>query len=533
MRHRGFSLVVTLLCGCGAEDPSRPDQDAGWQALLDWRALPVLGTARASRSSSRDRELGETYPPIDPGNKDFNNFLAVCGDRPALLLGRDDGVPCDPGIEGYVIAAADDGPGFVSRLFLAAGAPDASTGQLRFRAGFDDETFRVYADDLSVPVVEGRVSALQDGTLEPFVPPLLMVGSEATVSYVPISYGSRLRIVLDGLHTDRFYYYEVDRRSAGATTAFSAKGLATAAPAAIDRMMAEADGTEGSSLWADAEIPVPPGESRLLLDRGGPGTLRRLRITVDDGMPLDLGALLLRASWDSGAEPALSVKLSALFACDPAPVTFETLPMQVRTSGNGAELTLTLPMPFESRATLSLENTGSVSRRVRVTAHGTGDVPGGDFGHLHAVVSERVSPTAGEHHVVIDTVGRGRYVGTILSATGHADPAAIALMQSPFNFLEGDDDALVDGVSAIQGTGTEEYFDRGWYFERGPRSAPFSAVTQVASDGTEGGITAVRWHVTSDAIDFQRSLRLAFEYGANRPETASRYMSVGLYYSRP
>lgn len=519
-----------LLCGCGADDP-RGHEDAGWKELVAWRRLPVLGTSRASGTSSRDRELGETFTLIDPGNKDFNNFLAVCGDRPALFLGRDDGVPCDAGIDGYVIASADDGPGFVSRLFLAAGTPDTSTGQLRFLTGFDDETFRAYVDDLSEPVLDGRVSELLSGALEPFVPPLLMDGSEATVSYVPISYDARLRIVLDGLHDDRVYYYQVDRRSAAATTAFSARALAAAAPAEIGRMEVEAAGIEGTSPWADTDVLVPSGGSAVLLDRSGPGTLRRLRLTIDDGLPPELGTLVLSAAWDSAAQPALDVPLSALFACDPVPVTFETLPMQARASGNRVELTLTLPMPFESRATLSLRNTAAPSRRIRVSANGTSVLPDGDWGHLRAVTSERVSPAAGEHHVVIDTVGRGKYVGTVLSATGHADPGTAA--PSPFNFLEGDDDARIDGTLALQGTGTEEFFDRGWYFARGSYSGLFSAVPRVASDGIEGQATLLRWHVTSNAIDFQRSLRLAFEYGASRPETASRYVSVGLYYGRP
>ncbi|HEX4340670.1 MAG TPA: hypothetical protein VH062_32400 [Polyangiaceae bacterium] len=47
-----------------------------------------------------------------------------------------------------------------------------------------------------------------------------------------------------------------------------------------------------------------------------------------------------------------------------------------------------------------------------------------------------------------------------------------------------------------------------------------------------GQVTAVRWSLLGDAIDFQKSFDLSFEYGANSPATALDYASAALYYAK-
>ena len=39
-----------------------------------------------------------------------------------------------------------------------------------------------------------------------------------------------------------------------------------------------------------------------------------------------------------------------------------------------------------------------------------------------------------------------------------------------------------------------------------------------------------RWYILSDAINFQSSLDLEFEYGANKPYIISDYASVAFFY---
>lgn len=532
------TIAMALLSGCGAEtrDTASGDEggthtvsDAGWAALVDWDALPVLGNSLASQSSSRDRVEVPEVTGIEAGNKDFNNFLAVCGDRPQVFLGTSDGGQCEPGLDGYVIASADDGPGFVSRIFLAAGTLNGGVDLAHLTTGFIDETIRVYVDDLSKPAYEGTIADLENGSKPPFVPPLTSSKSGALVSYVPISYRSKLRVVLDDLRTqDTTYYYQVDRRSAGETSGFSPEALAAALPDGVAGLQTSAEGVEGTSRWADADSTLAPGETTVILDRAGPGTLRRFRVTLDLSA---LDNLDLQVTWDDQPQPVIDVSLAALFACDPAPAAFDTLPMSVQNDGSHAVLTLTLPMPFASHALFSLKNTAAGPYVVHSRMDGVSRIPAADWGYLHATPHERALPGPGEHYEVVGVAGRGKYVGTVMRLTGHADPNM--LISDPFNFLEGDDLSVADGESATQGTGTEEYFDGGWYFRSGPFAAPFSAAVTVGPGSTDGSglVAAVRWQLLGDAIDFQRSFDLTFEYGPNVPEIALDYSSVALYYA--
>ena len=534
-------FAISLLLGCSAErarsttdgetpqnDAAPTEPDAGWAALMDWDALPVLGQTRTAQSSSRQRDGAATTPGLEPGNKDFNNFTAICGDRPEVLASNSDAAGCDPGIEGYVIASADDGPGFVSRLFVGTGSLHGGFDPSQLTTGFTDERIRVYVDDLSEPVFDRPVEDLEKGTRPPFVPPLTRLQSGSVVSYVPISYRSKMRVVLDNLRTtnNEMYYYQVDRRSAAATSAFDPRALAEALPDGVADLQEKASGMSGTTSWTDDDVTVPAGEAVAVFDREGPGAIRRFELTADIDA---LEELTLQASWDE-ADLAVDAPLSDLFACKAGAASFETLPMAVHLEGSQAVLTLTLPMPFASRAVISVQNSGRSERAVHARVQGVGAVPAGTWGYLHAVRNDRRTPSAGERYQVVDITGQGKYVGTAVRFAGHTNPET--LFPDPFNFLEGDDTAVADGEAVRQGTGTEESFDGGWYFRSGPFSAPFSAVVSVGpgADADSGQVAAVRWQVLTAAIDFQQSFALSYEYGPDVPSTADEYSSVAFYY---
>ena len=125
--------------------------------------------------------------------------------------------------------------------------------------------------------------------------------------------------------------------------------------------------------------------------------------------------------------------------------------------------------------------------------------------------------------------GTGRYVGAMEFLQGQADKSVPN--PSPLNFLEGDHLLAVDGQLVGHGTGTEDSLNGGWYFEGGPYSTPFSAMLSITpTTQTPGQVTAVRWQLMSDAVDFQTSLALGLEYGANQPSTALQYSAVSFYY---
>jgi len=104
----------------------------------------------------------------------------------------------------------------------------------------------------------------------------------------------------------------------------------------------------------------------------------------------------------------------------------------------------------------------------------------------------------------------------------------------PMNFLEGDELCTIDGQRAIAGTGTEDYFNGAFYFEEGPSADPFAQIWGIVPNDPErprtARVTACRWHVLGDAIDFQRSLDLRMEVGPGDPSVLERYRSIAFLY---
>jgi hypothetical protein len=86
----------------------------------------------------------------------------------------------------------------------------------------------------------------------------------------------------------------------------------------------------------------------------------------------------------------------------------------------------------------------------------------------------------------------------------------------------------IDGEEkpSIIGTGTEDYFSSGWYFDRGQYSAPFHGV--VMKDEKLGRISAYRWHI-EDAMPYEKSIKVTIEHGHNN-EAEADYSSVAYYY---
>jgi hypothetical protein len=94
--------------------------------------------------------------------------------------------------------------------------------------------------------------------------------------------------------------------------------------------------------------------------------------------------------------------------------------------------------------------------------------------------------------------------------------------------LEGWESIYVDGEHepSIPGTGNEDYFNSGFYFSKGPYSAPHWGCT-VRSYRT-GRCAAYRFHV-ADPIPFQQSIVVDIDHGyTNQVETD--YSSVAYWY---
>src|SRR5690606_10514999 len=131
----------------------------------------------------------------------------------------------------------------------------------------------------------------------------------------------------------------------------------------------------------------------------------------------------------------------------------------------------------------------------------------------------------GVPHLIADVKGRGHFVGTIVAAQG--------LEAGHTMFWEGDDVAVIDGEMRIHGTGSEDYFNGGWYavMDRWNLGMSLPIHGSLDYDLTTSRTGGYRFYL-SDKLNFEKSLRLTIE---PQPEAERNvktdYTSLGFFYA--
>ncbi|GAA1525115.1 DUF2961 domain-containing protein [Kribbella lupini] len=191
------------------------------------------------------------------------------------------------------------------------------------------------------------------------------------------------------------------------------------------------------------------------------------------------------------------------------------------------------PMPYLARATVTLVNTtayplqGTAEVTSARDASAAVDLLTGKSGYFTAI-SHRGEPAYGKDWTIAEATGRGKFVGVSHTMEG---------LQPDGNtrgYLEGDERVYVDGerTPAIHGTGTEDYYESGWYFNQGTYSTPFHGNSGHEVKAGECEVecdSAFRLHIT-DSIGFQNQLAFGIEHGQQN-DHASLYGSTAFLYT--
>jgi len=271
-----------------------------------------------------------------------------------------------------------------------------------------------------------------------------------------------------------------------------------------------------SGMNGDA-VHVAPGQTITLLDHRGAGCVHRFWVTIAPRSDVAIHSqAILRMYWDDDANPSVECPIGAFFGVGfGEQVDYISQPLS-ETSGG---YTCYWPMPFHRAARWTLTNTAdkpidAFYYNIDFTA--LESLPA-DTRRFHAQFRREHPTTPGRNYTILETEGAGHYVGTALFMAGRA-----------LYFLEGDEEVYVDGESApsIRGTGTEDYFNSGWYYDRGVYAAPYHGI--VIKDEARSRVSTYRWHI-EDPIPFRRSLRFTIEHGTNNAVSAD-YSSVAYFY---
>jgi hypothetical protein len=531
-------MCALPLVGCtcrgadgGAKEvvPEELADEASLTLLADWSSLPRFAPGRYRQQSSEDRgrTAGAHQPLWDRGNRDMNNFVcagaqAEPGPRGTPFL-LDHERCAEPYVRGYVLARFE-GSGRLARMWLTAASIRS--------AAADREVLRIYVDEQQAPLVQVPLSKALDGSAgEAFGRPFGAGSGRHLAWYYPVVFSSKLIVALDRLdHRDLYYHQTAVVLDPEPTERTAATSRLPVRDRALDLLRSSAP-IRGAP--QARRLSLRSGEEQIVHRLEGPATIVQVRVTVADDRLAQLEELQLAVRWDGRAEPAIETSLGELFASWHSVPGLSSPALGAVSHGGSTELSLRLPMPFRRSAEWRLTHRGDGEVDLELRLDTVPRVPAGDWGSLHVQTFDTSRSARRAVHPLAEVEGRGRLAGVCMMLHGGAAKMR-GMRGHPMNFLEGDEVGTIDGERAIAGTGSEDYFNGSFYFEDGPSADPFAQVWGIVPQDPErprtGRVTACRWHVLGDTIDFERSLDLGMEVGPGDPSVLQRYRSIAFVY---
>ncbi|HAU37301.1 MAG TPA: hypothetical protein DCX07_06240 [Phycisphaerales bacterium] len=290
---------------------------------------------------------------------------------------------------------------------------------------------------------------------------------------------------------------------------------------------------------------IPAGQSRVLADIRGPGRITHIWMTQRN----HYRHCLLKITWDNAKRPSVLVPLGDFFCLGHGIVnSFQSLLFTASTNHNnefdqGCALNCYVPMPFRERALIELVNeSGEDHRQYFYVDYETYDAPpADDAGYFHAEF-RRTNPFGGWAHeitvntpeadivnkeklawdtnyVILDTKGRGHYLGCNLSVTN---------FQGTW-WGEGDDMIWVDGYKwppELHGTGSEDYLNQAWGMQP---NAFLRNGSSIHESHTHGYQTSYVLHL-ENPVRFRKEIKVTIEHGHGN-HLANEMSSVAYWYA--
>jgi hypothetical protein len=166
------------------------------------------------------------------------------------------------------------------------------------------------------------------------------------------------------------------------------------------------------------------------------------------------------------------------------------------------------PMPFFEEARLTLFNHGSSPASVDYEIRLDPAAPSTTCGVFGAILHVDPATAIGVDFGVVSLSGEGKLVGSFFELGATAGTLR--------DYLEGDERIFIDRSShpAIYGTGVEDYFNGGFYFDQGPFSLALHGAPYTELDDGEGlPLTSAYRLMLTDGVTFKNHLRAGLEGG--------------------
>lgn len=410
------------------------------------------------------------------------------------------------------------GPGCLYRIWMTYQTPRTDD--------YEQQVLRFYFDNEDTPRLERTLDSFFEGIEAPLVFPLVgrrHQSSNGYYSYLPFPFSERLKITLST--RPLFYqmtYHLFDRTRQ--VESWTGDEDTTAVLAQWENIGVDPKPTN-FNYQVSGQLELQGGSTGVLFTANAGGSVQSIRLSPSPVTSNILAMVWLEMDWD-GVESAVSAPLSDFFGSHQRLANVRSLPIGM---SSGADWYCHFPMPFWESAEIRLINTGSesLSNLSFTIHHTTNTYDRGRSGYFHARYHEQTFQPDGLDYIALDGKGRGHMVGLsmyMMSTNGGGFANT--------GYLEGDERIYIDGnqAPAVHGTGTEDYFNAGWYFNWGVFNLPYHGHPWRDHFNTDrpNHTQAYRFHL-SDIIPFSETIRFGIEKGANN-DVPGTYRSVIYYY---
>jgi hypothetical protein len=289
---------------------------------------------------------------------------------------------------------------------------------------------------------------------------------------------------------------------------------------------------------------VPAGKSAVLADIKGPGIITHIWMTQRN----HYRECLLKITWDNAKHPSVLCPLGDFFGLGHGLVnSYQSMLFTASTRNNnqfnqGCALNCYAPMPFRERAVVELINQSKENHgQYFYVDYETLETPEDNNGYFHAEF-RRTNPFGGwgheitvnhpeanivnteklawEHnYVILETKGRGHYLGCNLSVTN---------FQGTW-WGEGDDMIWVDGYKwppDLHGTGSEDFLNQAWGMQD---NAFLRNGSSIYENNTKGYQTSYIFH-PENPVRFQKDIKVTIEHGHGN-HLANEMSSTAYWYA--
>jgi hypothetical protein len=294
-------------------------------------------------------------------------------------------------------------------------------------------------------------------------------------------------------------------------------------------------------------VQIQPSETYTIAEVEGAGIIQRIWMTTMQpmpGLPINFNQyLVLRFYWDGEETPSVEVPFGDFFGVPWGKYThYIAEPLSCTSGGYNCQF----PMPFSQGCRIEVVNQASSTCQAfffqvqyRELEEQTSPL------RFHAQW-RRENPTRyGIPYRVMDAQGSGHFAGMhlwmqkagwwlnppkmIQRAKETGSPVSAVFPEAiGMGMLEGWESIYVDGeeVASIPGTGNEDYFNSGFYFSKGPYSAPHWGCTVRSYPNSR--CAAYRFHI-NDPVPFKQSIIVDMDHGYSN-QVQTDYSSVAYWY---